>query len=220
MAAQLQREGMEVNRKAVQRHMREMGLQAIFPGPNLSRRKLKERVYPYLLHGLTIDVPNTVWGIDITYIRMQKGWMYLVAVLDWYSRYVVSWELDLTLEMPFVLSAVQQALTHAAPIIWNSDQGSHFTSPQYCELLTNANVQISMDGKGRAIDNIFTERLWRSVKQEEVYLHEYTSPREARAQLQKYFDFYNCKRLHQSLEYQTPEEVYFQEKGVVLTLKE
>jgi len=220
MAAQLQREGMAVNRKAVQRHMREMGIQAIFPGPNLSRRKLKERVYPYLLHGLTIDVPNKVWGIDITYIRMQKGWMYLVAVLDWYSRYVVSWELDLTLEMPFVLSAVQQALTHAAPIIWNSDQGSHFTSPQYCELLTNANVQISMDGKGRAIDNIFTERLWRSVKQEEVYLHEYTSPKEAHAQLQKYFDFYNRKRLHQSLEYQTPEEVYFHEKGIVLTLKE
>ena len=146
--------------------------------------------------------------------------MYLAAVLDWYARYVVSWELDLTLEMPFVLSAVQQALTHATPIIWNSDQGSHFTSPQYCELLTNANVQISMDGKGRAIDNIFTERLWRSVRQEEVYLHEYTSPREARAQLQKYFDFYNRKRLHQSLQYQTPEEVYFQEKGIVLTLKE
>ncbi len=110
--------------------MREMGIQAIFPGPNLSRRRLKDQVYPYLLRGLTIDCPNKVWGIDITYIRLQKGWMYLVAVLDWYSRYVVSWELDLTLEMPFVLSVVQQALTHAVPIIWNSDQGSHFTSPQ------------------------------------------------------------------------------------------
>ncbi|GAC1359578.1 MAG: hypothetical protein NVSMB38_43340 [Ktedonobacteraceae bacterium] len=121
MAAQLQREGLEVNRKAVQRHMREMGIQAIFPGPNLSRRKLKERVYPYLRRGLTIDAPNIVWGIDIPYIRMQKGWMYLVAVLDWYSRYVLSWELDMTLEMPFVLSAVQRALAQAVPIIWNSD---------------------------------------------------------------------------------------------------
>ena len=220
MAAQLQREGMEVNRKAVQRHMREMGIQAIFPGPNLSRRHLKERVYPYLLRGLTIDAPNTVWGIDITYIRMQKGWMYLVAILDWYSRYVLSGELDLTLEMSFVLSAVQRALAQAVPIICNSDQGSHFTRPQYCDLLRDANVQISMDGKGRAIDNIFTERLWRSVKYEEVYLHDYTSPKEARAQLQDYFEFYNSKRLHQALGYQTPAEVYFQKKEVLLILKE
>lgn len=210
MAAQLQREGMEVNRKAVQRHMREMGIQAVFPGPNLSRRRLKEQVYPYLLRGWSIDSPNKVWGIDITSIRMQKGWMYLVAVLDWYSRYVLSWELDLTLEMPFVLAAVQRALSQAVPLIWNSDQGSHFTSPQYCALLRDAKVQISMDGKGRALDNIFTERLWRSVKYEEVYVHEYTSPKEARSQLQNSFEFYNQKRLHQSLEYQTPAEVYFQ----------
>lgn len=212
MTAQLRREGMEINRKAVQRHMREMGIEAIFPGPNLSRRKQKEQVYPYLLRGLSIDHPNHVWGIDITYIRMQKGWMYLVAILDWYSRYVVSWELDLTLEMPFVLTAVQRALTQAVPLIWNSDQGSHFTSPQYCELLLGAKVQISMDGKGRALDNIFTERLWRSVKYEEVYLHEYTSPKEARAQLQQYFAFYNHKRVHQALEERTPAEVYFQKR--------
>ncbi|GAC1467887.1 MAG: hypothetical protein PVSMB2_35950 [Ktedonobacteraceae bacterium] len=146
---------MEVNRKVVQRHMREMGIQAIFPGPHLRRRHLKERVYPYLLRGLSIDAPTRVWGIDITSIRMQKGWMYLVAVLDWYSCYVLSWELDMTLEMPFVLSAVQRALAQAVPIIWNSDQGSHFTSPQYCDLLRDANVHISRDGKGRAIDNIF-----------------------------------------------------------------
>jgi putative transposase len=172
MTAQLQREGMEINRKAVQRHMREMGIEAIFPGPNLSRRRLKEQVSPYLLRNLTVTYPNQVWGIDSTYIRMQRGWMYLVALLDWYSRYVVSWELDMTLEMPFVVSAVEQALAQAVPVICNSDQGSHFTSPQYCELLLGAKVQISMDGKGRAVDNIFTERLWRSVKHEEVYLHE------------------------------------------------
>lgn len=130
MTAQLQREGMEITRKAVQRHRREMGIKAIFPGPNLSRRRLKEQVYPYVLRGLSIDHPNHVWGIDITYIRMQRGWMYLVALLDWYSRYVLSWELDMTLEMPFVLSTVQRALTQAVPIICNSDQRSHFTSPQ------------------------------------------------------------------------------------------
>jgi putative transposase len=150
MTAQLQREGMHINRKAVQRHMREMGIEAIFPGPNLSRRRLKAQVYPYLLRGLSITHPNHVWGIDITYIRLQKGWMYLVAILDWYSRYVLSWELDMTLEMPFVVTAVQRALAQAVPLIWNSDQGSHFTSPHSCELLLGAQVQISMDGKGRA----------------------------------------------------------------------
>lgn len=209
MTAQLQREGMGINRKAVQRHMREMGIEAIYPGPNLSRRRLKDQVYPYLLRGLSVAHPNHVWGIDITYIRMQRGWMYLVALLDWYSRYVLSWEVDMTLEMPFVLSTVKRAFAQAMPVICNSDQGSHFTSPQYLELLRAANVQISMDGKGRALDNIFTERLWRSVKHEEVYLHEYTSPKEARAHLQNYFAFYNHKRLHQALEYQTPAEVYF-----------
>jgi len=184
MTAQLQREGMEINRKAVQRHMR----------------------------GLSIDHPNHVWGIDITSIPMQRGWMYLVALLDWYSRYVLSWEVDMTLELPFVLSTVKLALAQAVPIICNSDQGSHFTSPHYGEVLRGAKVQISMDGKGRALDNIFTERLWRSVKYEEVYLHEYTSPKEARSQLQSYFEFYNHKRLHQALEYQTPAEVYFQKR--------
>jgi putative transposase len=203
---------MEINRKAVQRHRREMGIEAIFPGPNLSRRRLKDQVYPYLLRNLTVTYPNQVWGIDITYIQMQRGWMYLVALLDWYSRYVVSWELDMTLEMPFVVMAVQRALAQAVPLICNSDQGSHFTSPQYCELLLGAKVQISMDGKGRAVDNIFTERLWRSVKHEEVYLHEYSSPKEARSHLQNYFEFYNHKRLHQALDYRTPAEVYFQKR--------
>lgn len=198
-----------VNRKAVQRHMQEMGLVGICPGPNLSKRNAEHRIYPYLLRHLTIDHPNQVWGIDITYIRLVGGWLYLVAVLDGYSRYVLSWELDETLEMPFVLGAVERALAQAKPEIWNSDQGSHFTSPQYTELLTTANVRISMDGRGRALDNILTERLWRSVKYEEVYLHDYANPKEAHYGLSRYFDFYNHERLHQALEYQTPAAFYF-----------
>lgn len=208
IAAHLHREGEVINRKTVQRHMREMGIVAIYPGPNLSRRQHKEHVFPYLLRNLTIREPNHVWGIDITYIRMQKGWMYLVAVLDWYSRYVVSWKLDHTLEMPFVVSTVQQALRVAVPQIWNSDQGSHFTSPSYQQLLLDAQVKISMDSKGRALDNIFTERLWRTVKYEEVYIHDYASPKEAHRQLEQYFQFYNHERPHQSLNYKTPVEVY------------
>jgi putative transposase len=208
IAEQMKQEGVLINRKAVQRHMREMGIVAIYPGPNLSRRQHKEHVFPYLLRNVTVSAPNHVWGIDITYIRMQKGWMYLVAVLDWYSRYVVSWELDQTLEMPFVIAAVENALSTAVPVIWNSDQGSHFTSPQYLQLLQKEQVKISMDSKGRALDNIFTERLWRTVKYEEVYLHDYTSPKEARNHLKQYFDFYNQKRLHQALDYRTPAELY------------
>jgi putative transposase len=200
---------MTINRKAVQRHMREMGLSAICPGPNLSKRRADHAIFPYLLRNLTAARPNHVWGIDITYIRLQGGWLYLVAVLDWYSRYVVSWELDQTLEMPFVLDTVDRALAQATPLIWNSDQGSHFTSPQYLDRLQQAQVQISMDGKGRALDNIFTERLWRTVKYEEVYLHDYLHPKEARCQLAQYFDFYNYRRSHQALEYRTPAQVYF-----------
>jgi putative transposase len=209
VAAQLRREGTSVNRKAVQRHMREMGIAGIAPGPNTSKRALAARIYPYLLGSVTSSHPNHVWGIDITYIRLQGGWLYLVAVLDWYSRYVVAWELDQTLELPFVLRAAQRALARATPVIWHSDQGSHFTSSHDITLLEQAQVQISMDGKGRALDNIFTERLWRTVKYEEVYLHSYTSPREARQGLTRYLDFYNHGRLHQALAYRTPAEVYF-----------
>lgn len=211
IAAQMQREGMGINRKTVGRYMQEMGIAAIYPGPNLSKRNQKEGIYPYLLRHITSAYPNHIWGIDITYIRLSGGWMYLVALLDWYSRYVVSWQLDQTLELPFVLSTVERALAHAHPSICNSDQGSHFTSPQYLALLQAANVQISTDGKGRALDNIFTERLWRSVKYEEVYVHDYLSPREARQALTRYFTFYNHERLHQALDYRTPAEVYFQE---------
>lgn len=199
----------KVARETVQRYMREMGIAGICPGPNLSRRNAEHKVYPYLLRNVKAVSPNHVWGIDITYIRLRNGWMYLVAVLDWFSRYVVSWELDQTLEMPFVVATVQRALAQATPVIWNSDQGSHFTSPQYTHLLLEAGVQISMDGKGRALDNIFTERLWRSVKYEEVYLNDYANPKEARRGLAEYLHFYDHRRPHQSLNYQTPAAVYY-----------
>jgi putative transposase len=213
MTAQLQREGQQVNHKAVARHMREMGLIAIHPGPNLSKRAQQAAIYPYLLRNLTATAPNHIWGIDITSIRLQGGWMYLVAVLDWYSRYVVSWQLDQTMQQTFVMEAVRQALAHATPQIWNSDQGSHFTSPQYTQLLLAHHVRISMDGKGRALDNIFTERLWRTVKYEEVSIKDYATPREARAGISDYLRFYNEQRVHQALEYRTPAEVSFASSG-------
>ena len=197
-----------INRKAAQRHMREMGIEAIYPGPNLSQRRLDAAKYPYLLRNLTISEPNMVWGIDITYIRLRRSWMYLVAVMDLYSRYVLTWQMDDTLEMPFVMDAVDRALAIATPTIWNSDQGSHFTSPLYLNRLSTAGVQISMDGKGRAMDNIFVERLWRSLKYEEVYLKEYGTPREARDGVANYMNFYDHQRKHQALGYRTPAEVY------------
>ncbi len=208
ITAHLRRDGCLVNHKAIARHMREMGLAAIYPGPNLSKRAHAHAVFPYLLRSVTAQRPNHIWGIDITYIRLRQGWMYLVAVVDWYSRYIVSWALDQTLQAGFVLEAVEAALAVATPEICNSDQGSHFTSPHYADLLRGAGVKISMDGKGRALDNIFTERLWRTIKYEEVYLHEYASPREARSGLSEYIRFYNHERLHQALENRTPAEVY------------
>jgi len=211
ITAQLKLEGWLVNHKAVARHMPLMGLRAIYPGPNLSQRAQLSALYPYLLRGLDIVRPNQVWGVDITYIRLRSGWMYLFVVLDWHSRFVVGWALDLTLEIGFVLEAMRSALAVATPTICNSDQGSHFTSPQYTNLLRDVQVQISMDGKGRALDNIFTERLWRTAKYEEVYLKDYASPRDARSGLSDYLDFYNYRRLHQALDYQTPANVYFKE---------
>lgn len=197
-----------VNRKRVQRLMREMGISAIYPGPNLSRRNHKQSVYPYLLNNITASYPNHVWGIDITYIRLRHGWMYLVAIIDLYSRYIISWELSQTLEIEFVLIAVKRALSQGIPLIWNSDQGSHFTSPKYIELLKEANTQISMDGKGRATDNIFIERFWRSLKWENVYLRDYQTPREARIGITEYIRYYNGERPHQSIDYYTPSKLY------------
>ena len=200
---------LHINRKAAQRHMREMRIAAIYPGPNLSRRRVKDAIYPYLLGNLVVDAPNVAWGIDITYIRLSKSWMYLVAVMDLFSRFVLAWQMDDTLEMPFVLDAVDRALKIAKPKVWNSDQGSHFTSRLYVERLLAAQVQISMDGKGRAMDNIFVERLWRSVKYEEVYLHEYITPNQARLGISNYLDFYDYRRIHQALDYRTPAKIYF-----------
>lgn len=210
ITGQLKREGLEVNRKAVMRHMHEMGLAAVYPGPNLSKRAHQAAIYPYLLKHVTASYPNHVWGLDITYIRLRHNWLYLVAILDWYSRYVLAWELDQTMQVGFVLEAMQRALAHGRPVICNSDQGSQFTSTPYLNLLKAHEVQISMDGRGRALDNIFTERLWRTIKYEEVYLKDYSSPREARQSLTEYLQFYNERRIHQALEYQTPAELYFQ----------
>jgi putative transposase len=198
-----------VSRPTVQAYMREMSISAVVPGPNTSKPAPAHTIYPYLLRKVTAGRPNHIWGIDITYIRLAHGWLYLTAVLDWYSRYIVSWALSQTLEMDFVLAAVDNALLQAAPEIWNSDQGSHFTSPRYLERVENAQTKISMDGRGRARDNIFTERLWRTIKYENVYLREYVSPRETRQGLAQYLSFYNQERLHQSLDYRTPAEVYF-----------
>lgn len=209
ITAQLKNESFLVNRKAVQGHMREMGIEGICPGPNLSKRDLQNRTFPYLLKGLVIVRANQVWGIDITYIRLVHGWLYLVAVMDWYSRFIVSWELDQTLEISFVLEAVERALSVSRPDIFNSDQGSHFTSPKYIDLVKSHGVAISMDGKGRAMDNAFTERFWRSLKYEEVYLGEYKSPRQARIGITKYIDFYNNRRPHQSLGYVPPARLYY-----------
>ena len=205
----LAEEGYPINRKRVQRYMREMGIHGVTPGPNLSKRLSEHRVYPYLLRNRSAQRPNEVWGCDITYIRLRHGWLYLVAILDWWSRYVISWQLDETLELGFVLDALAQARAVATPQIWNTDQGSHFTSPHLTQPLLDAGVQISMDGKGRALDNIFTERLWRSVKYEEVYLHAYDSVADAQRHLAAYFTFYNQGRPHRALDGRTPDMVYF-----------
>jgi len=204
-----------VSRPTVQRYMREMGISGIAPGPNTSKPTPEHPIYPYLLRNISAASPHYIWGIDITYIPLKAGWLYLVAVLDWFSRFIVSWQLSQTLELDFVLKGVDEALLQAVPRIWNSDQGSHFTSPQYLDRLLAAQVQISMDDRGRARDNIFTERLWRTIKYEEVYLHEYASPKEAYRGLSQYIYFYNYERPHQALDYVAPAQVYFKDQAVL-----
>jgi putative transposase len=216
--AVLLRKEMRISRPTVQKYMRQMGIAAIYPAPRLSRPHPEHKIYPYLLRNLPIERPNQVWGLDITFIRLMGGWMYLVAVLDWYSRFVVSWELSQTLEIAFVLLAIERALRQAKPEICNTDQGSQFTSPRFTQKLLQADVNISMDGRGRFVDNIFTERLWRSLKYEEVYLHDYAGPREAQRSIQQYFFFYNFQRPHQALEYRMPAELYQKEAPMPINL--
>jgi len=204
----LQEEGFAIGRDGVRQFMREMGLAALYPKPNLSQPAPDHKIYPYLLRGVQSGYPNHIWGIDITYVRLVGGWMYLVAILDWYSRYVVSWELSETLEIAFVLACVDRALAEAVPTIFNSDQGSHFTSPQCVERVLKAGAQVSMDGRGRAMDNIFTERFWRTLKYECVYLAEYARPRDARQGIGGYIRFYCDQRPHQAIGYRRPVEVY------------
>lgn len=208
MTVWLQAQGYAVNRKRVLRLMRVMGLEAIFPRPHLSLPGQPAQKYPYLLRGMSIERCNQVWSCDITYIRLQKGFVYLMAIIDWYSRYVLSWETSITLDTSFCLEALDQALRVAKPEIFNSDQGVQFTSAEFTRRLLASNIRISWDGRGRALDNIFVERLWRSLKYEEVYLKEYQNVPEAVRNLRAYFTFYNQERLHQALDYQTPAQVY------------
>lgn len=206
----INRQGITVNHKAIERLMREMGIMAIFPKKNTSKANPLNIKYPYMLKGLTILRPNHVWSADITYVRAHGIWFYLVAILDWYSRYVLSWKLSPRMTVDFCIDALTDALAISKPDIHNSDQGSQFTSEDYTSVLLGKEIKISMDGRGRCFDNIFVERLWRSVKYEEVYLHDYQNYGEAKESLTKYFDTYNNRRLHQSLDYRTPAEVYFQ----------
>lgn len=209
MTAFLKRNGYEVNRKKVIRLMQQMGLEAIYPKPNLSKSNSEHKIYPYLLKGLSINKANHVWATDITYIKLHQGWLYLIVIMDWFSRYVISWQTSTSLEVDFCLIALDKALKLGTPEIFNSDQGPQFTALSFTQMLIGKSIKISMDGRGRAHDNIFTERLWRSLKYEEVYLKDYQSVQEAEQGIGNYLTFYNHERLHQSLNYLTPAEVYF-----------
>lgn len=206
MTAWLCRQGHWVNEKRIRRLMRLMGLYAVYPKPRLSQSYLEHMKYPYLLKGVTIDHADQVWCSDITYIRLLHGFVYLVVIMDWFSRYILSWELSITLEKEFCIDALNKALKISKPEVFNSDQGPQYTSEDFIDVL-EGDIRISMDGRGRLYDNIFVERLWRTVKYEEVY--DYRSVSEARERLAFYFDFYNNERPHASLEYQTPQEVYY-----------
>ena len=210
----LKDKGHNVNRKRVQRLMRLMGLAGMAPGPNTSRPHPEHRVYPYLLRGVEVTRPNQVWSTDITYVRLERGFAYLVAIIDWYSRKVLSWRLSNSLDAHFCVDCLENALQqYGNPEIFNSDQGSQFTSEAFTKVLKREGIKISMDGRGRALDNIFVERLWRSVKHEDIYLKGYAGMGELMIGLAQYFVFYNGERPHQSLSYQTPEQVYTTGQG-------
>jgi putative transposase len=208
MTEWLRVKGFIVNRKRISRLMEVMGIEAVYPKPKLSQPGEGHKIYPYLLGGLEVSRVNQVWSTDITYIRMAQGFVYLVAVIDWFSRYVLSWSLSLTMEIDFCIEALKGALRRGRPEIFNSDQGSQFTSEKFTGELLAKQIAISMDGRGRCMDNIFIERLWRSLKYEEVYLKDYSSVAEARTGIERYLRFYNQERLHQSLDYHTPAALY------------
>lgn len=209
MTCSLREQGYPVNRKRVQRLMRLMGLEALYPKPTTSQRNAQHTIYPYLLRGMAITAPGQVWSTDITYLPVQRGFFYLVAVIDWFSRYVLAWRLSNTLDSRFCIAALEEALSASHPAIFNTDQGCQFTSKAYTSVLEGAGIRISMDGRGRALDNIFIERLWRSLKYEDIYLRDYANGYELSAGLAAYFAFYNHERYHQALNYRTPAQVHY-----------
>jgi putative transposase len=209
MTTHLRRLGHEVNPKRVRRLLRTMGLEAVYPKPKLSQPHPEHKLFPYLLRGVMIERCNQVWSTDITYIRLEKGFVYLMAIMDWYSRYVLNWALSTTLEADFCIEALCETLEQSRCEIFNTDQGSQFTTCRFTDRLLDKGIQVSMDGRGRALDNIFVERLWRSVKYEKVYLHDFRTVREAGRELKAYFEFYNQARPHQALDDRTPAEVYW-----------
>ena len=204
----LNEQGEEVNRKRVQRLMRLMGLEAIYPKPKLSAARAGHRIYPYLLRNVRIERPDQVWSTDITYVPLASGFMYLAAIIDWFSRYVLAWRLSNTLDGSFCLEMLEEALRRGRPEVFNTDQGVQFTAQAWTGRLESAEVAVSMDGKGRCLDNVFVERLWRSVKYEDIYLWRYETVPQLQQGLGRYFPYYNEERLHQSLEYRTPAAVY------------
>ncbi len=208
MTVYLNEQGHHVNVKRVRRLLRTMGLEAIYPKPNLSKANPEHKKFPYLLRGLAIVRCDQVWSTDITYIRLQKGFVYLVAIIDWYSRYVLNWRISTTLEADFCIETLEEALATGECEIFNTDQGSQFTTNRFTAPLIARGIQVSMDGKGRALDNIFVERLWRSVKYENIYLREYPDVQSVKKGLDEYFEFYNHQRYHESLGYKRPAEVY------------
>lgn len=208
LVSHLKLQGEVVNRKKMQRMLRCMGLKSLAPGPRTSRREPQHQVYPYLLRGLQINRPNQVWACDITFVPLQRGYLYLTAVMDWYSRYVLAWQLSNSLEVEFCVEALEEAFQHGRPEIFNTDQGAQFTSQTFTERLRKESIAISMDGKGRAIDNVMIERLWRTVKYENIYLKEYQSGTDCYEGLKAYFDYYRHQRPHQGLNNLTPWQAF------------
>lgn len=209
MTERLKRIGYEVNHKKVQQLMQKMGLQTVYPKPRTSRPDREHRIYPYLLRGFKIDRPNQVWSADITYVPMQHGFMYLTAVMDWYSRYVIAFEVSNSMDVHFCLRCLDQALRFGTPEVFNTDRGAQFTSNSFTSALESAGIRVSMDSRGRAFDNVFIERLWRIVKQEDIYLKDYATGKELIRGVYSYFGFYNHERVHQSLDYATPADIHF-----------